>query len=236
MVLVLSHAHTKRTWLLLCFSSPCHSATNIKRVCPYMAGQMFALTAQSVCVCRWVCLRVPVQTDWFQDLQRGTVVFCYSPLDRRSLCTFITWTITVWQNCAQVNPELTNLCLSFCHLLPIWICVPLFASLRALYALMPPLNFALRCVIRLRGSIHSICYGTGAGCLPAWAESEQGAVNIKPTAAGKGVNEECSERGETASIPLWSWTMGLFAAYNGIWRIHSLRDYGVLISVILVSI
>lgn len=54
MVLVLSRAHTKRTWLLLCFSSPCLSATNIKRVCPYMAGQMFALTAQSVCVCRWV--------------------------------------------------------------------------------------------------------------------------------------------------------------------------------------
>lgn len=68
MALVLSHARTKRTWLLLCFSSPCLSATNIKHVCPYMAGQMFALTAQSVCVCRWVCLCVAVQTDWFQDL------------------------------------------------------------------------------------------------------------------------------------------------------------------------
>lgn len=40
-------------------------------------------------------------------------------------------------------------------------------------------------------------------------ESKWGVANIKPTAAGKGVNTECFEQGGTAAVPLCSQTMGL---------------------------
>lgn len=141
MMLVLSLAPSKRIWLLLCFYTRCLSATNVKCTCPYMAVQMFALTAQSDCVFG-VCLSVCGSSDWLtSEFRMSSSCFSYFPSDHHPLLLSLYIYQAEYYTPLQLggickivlklkcfHPELTNLCLSFCHRQQIWTCVPLLAS------------------------------------------------------------------------------------------------------------
>lgn len=227
-MLVLSLAPSKRIWLLLCFYTRCLSATNVKCTCPYMAVQMFALTAQSDCVFG-VCLSVCGSSDWLtSEFRMSSSCFSYFPLDHHPLLLSLYIYQAEYYTPLQLggickivlklkrfHPELTNLCLSFCHRQQIWTCVPLLASLHALYASMSPFNFNLCLVIQL--TIFPM-ERTGAS-LSAWVESKWGAANIKPAASGKGANT-VFWAGTNCCYSMLTSHGVMFAEFNGIlWRI-----------------